>query len=81
MGRKKKEEPIIVNPNEPLHMCYDCIHWHMCKNGNNFDGAVDFSSGSCDHNGYSKVPPLFTCDGWTSGKNSIIDKFGKLEVI
>lgn len=67
MPRKKPQEPIVVNPLEPLKKCYGCIHWHMCKNGNNFDGAVDFSSGSCDRNGYSKVPPLFTCNGWSSG--------------
>lgn len=28
MPKRKLEEAIIVNPNEPLHKCYDCIHWH-----------------------------------------------------
>ena len=72
MGRKHKES-IIVNPNESLQKCYDCIHWH--RNDEKLKhGEVDFSSGSCDHNGYSKVPPLFTCNGWSSGKESVIDK-------
>ena len=74
MGRKKKEEPIIVNSNEPLLKCYDCIHWHRNEHPNDRD-AVDFSTDSCDHNGYSKVPPLFTCGGWSDGKGSISDKF------
>jgi hypothetical protein len=78
MGRKKKEEAIEVVSNEPLRKCYDCIHWHQCKDGNNFDGAVDFSSGSCDHNVYSKVPPLFTCPGWASGNGEIADTLSLL---
>lgn len=74
MPKRKPEELIIVNPNEPLRKCYDCIHWH--RNDEQLKhGEVDFSSGSCDHNGYSKVPPLFTCPGWENGKGSIIDKF------
>ena len=66
MPRKKPQEPIVVNPLEPLHKCYDCIHWHRNSNPND-PSAVDMSSGSCDHNGYSKCPPLFTCNGWSSG--------------
>lgn len=77
MPKRKPEETIIANPNEPLHKCYDCIHWHMCKDGNNFDGAVDFSSGRCDHNGYSKCPPLFTCNGWDSGNGATYDNIHK----
>jgi hypothetical protein len=50
----------------------------MCKDGNNYDGAVDFSSGSCDHNGYSKVPPLSTCPGWASGNGEIVDTLSLL---
>lgn len=77
MPKRKPEESIVINTNEPLRKCYDCIHWHMCKNGNNFDGAVDFSSGSCDNNGYSKVPPLFTCNGWASGNGTVYDNIHK----
>ena len=72
MGRKKKEEQIVVNPNEPFRFCYDCIHWHRIDNPNENE-AVDFSSGSCDRNGYSKVPPLFTCPGCASGNGEISD--------
>lgn len=76
MARKNKnEEEQAPARREPMNVCYDFIHWHMCKDGNNSDGAVDFSSGSCDHNGYSKVPPLFTCLGWSDGNGSISDKF------
>ena len=70
MGKKKTEEPIVVNPNEPLRKCYDCIHWHMHQYP---DGQRDFSTGSCDHNGYSKCPPLFTCNGWESGNGPVMD--------
>ena len=66
MGRIKKEQPIVINPDEPLHRCYDCIYWHRNQNPNDPD-AVDFSSGRCDRNGYSKVPPLFSCNGWSDG--------------
>lgn len=66
MPRKKPQEPIVVNPLEPLKKCYDCIYWHRNADPNNPD-AVDFSTGRCDHNGYSKVPPLFTCNGWGNG--------------
>lgn len=66
MPRKKPQEPIAVKRNESLQCCYDCIHWHMNSEGNK-NGEVDFSSGRCDHNGYSKVPPLFTCNGWGNG--------------
>lgn len=66
MPKRKLEEAIIVNPNESLHKCYDCIHWHMNSEGDK-NGEVDFSSGHCDHNGYSKCPPLFTCNGWGNG--------------
>lgn len=66
MGRKKKEEQIVVNPNEPFRCCYDCIHWHINEDTNDPD-AVDFSSGRCDSNGYSKVPPMFSCNGWSNG--------------
>ena len=76
MGRKKKEEPIIVNPNEPLHKCYDCIHWHMNSEGKK-NGEVDFSSGHCDHNGYTKCPPLFTCNGLASGNGITYDNIHK----
>ena len=76
MGRKKKEEPF--DENAPLKKCYDCIHWRMCKDGDNFDGAVDFSTGRCDRNGYSKVPPLFTCPGWASWKGEIADTLSLL---
>lgn len=69
---KKKEEPIIVDPNEPLRRCYDCIHWHLHKVLNEPD-AFDMSSGSCGLNGYSKVPPMFTCRGWASGNGEIYD--------
>lgn len=73
---RKKEEPIIVNPNEPLRKCYDCIHWH--RNDERLkNGEVDFSTGSCGHNGYSKVPPLFTCNGWASGNGTIYDNIHK----
>lgn len=70
MGRKKQEEPAIAKPGEQLRKCYDCIHWHR-KEYPNDDDAVDFSTGSCDHNGYSKVPPMFTCNGWASGNGTI----------
>lgn len=70
MGRKKQEEPAIDKPGEQLRKCYDCIHWHR-KEYPNDDDAVDFSTGSCDHNGYSKVPPMFTCNGWASGNGTI----------
>lgn len=70
MPRKKPQEPIVVNPLEPLKKCYDCIHWHMNSEGNK-NGEVDFSSGFCDHNGYSKVPPMFTCNGWENGNGGI----------
>lgn len=40
-------------------------------------GEVDFSSGSCDNNGYSKCPPLFTCNGWASGNGIIYDNIHK----
>ena len=76
MGRKKKEEPIITNFNEPLHKCYDCIHWHRNIDPNNRD-AMYMSDGSCDHNGYSKCPPLFTCNGWASGNGTIYDNIHK----
>lgn len=66
MPRKKPEEPIAVKRNEPLQCCYDCIYWHRNQNPNDPD-AVDFSSGLCDRNGYSKVPPLFSCNGWSDG--------------
>ena len=76
MQKRKPEEPIIVNPNEPLHKCYDCVHWHMNEHPNDHD-AVDFSTGSCDHNGYSKCPPLFTCNGWASGNGTIYNNIYK----
>ena len=63
MGRKKKEVPVVEIPKEPLHRCFYCIHWHRNINPNDPD-AVDLSDGKCDHNGYSKVPPTFTCRGW-----------------
>lgn len=64
MGRRKKEESAVVADNRPLRKCYDCLYWHMHKDGSDSDGIVDFSTGSCDKNGYSKVPPLFTCPAW-----------------
>ena len=64
MPKKKPLEPIVVNPHEPIGKCYDCIHWHHIQDANEPD-AFDFSSGSCDENGYSKVPPLFTCGKWS----------------
>lgn len=73
MGRKKPEEPVIAKPGEPLRKCYDCIHWHMIESLYDKD-VPDMSSGSCDHNGYSKCPPLFTCNGWASGNGHIYDK-------
>lgn len=73
MPRKKPQEPIVVNPLEPLKKCYDCIHWHP-NTEKRTDFAVDFSSGSCDHNGYSKVPPMFTCNGWSSGNGEKLIK-------
>ena len=63
MPKKKPEEPIVVNPFEPFKKCYDCIHWHP-NTEKRRDYAVDFSSGYCDHNGYSKCPPMSTCNGW-----------------
>lgn len=75
--KREEEEPIIVNPNEPLRKCYDCIHWELLSNPNNPD-AVDFSSGSCNLNGYSKCPPLFTCPGWASGNGEIADTLSLL---
>lgn len=78
MGRRKKENPILEPQNEEMRICYYCIHWRQCKDGNNFDGAVDFSSGSCEHNGYTKVPPLFTCPGWASGNGEIADTLSLL---
>ena len=76
MPKRKPEEQIIVNPNEPLRKCYDCIHWHP-NTEKRRDFASDFSSGSCDHNGYSKCPPLFTCNGWASGNGVIYDNVHK----
>lgn len=74
---KKKEETITVDQNEPLRRCYDCIHWHRNEHPNEPD-AVDFSTGSCDHNGYSKVPPLSTCNGWASGRGEVYDNCKKV---
>lgn len=76
MPKRKLEEAIIVNPNESLHKCYDCIHWHR-NDEKKKHGAVDFSSGSCDNNGYSKCPPLFTCNGWASGNGTTYDNIHK----
>lgn len=67
------KEEILVKPNEPLRKCYDCVHWHRNNNPNDPD-VVDFSTGSCGHNGYSKCPPLFTCNGWASGNGHVFDK-------
>lgn len=76
MPKKKPEEPIVITPGEPYRKCYDCIYWHA-ESERHTDGRTDFSSGSCDHNGYSKVPPLCTCAGWSDGNESILDKFEK----
>lgn len=65
--RKKKEEPIVIDPEEPLYRCYDCIHWHMIDDGVE-SGIHDFSSGTCDLNGYAKCPTLFSCKGWENAK-------------
>lgn len=73
MPLKKPQEPIAVKRSEPLCKCYDCIYWHP-NTEKRKDFAVDFSSGSCDHNGYSKVPPMFTCNGWASGEGVVFDK-------
>ena len=66
----------IVDRYKPLCKCYDCIYWHP-NTEKRKDFAVDFSSGSCDHNGYSKVPPMFTCNGWASGEGIVFDKCKK----
>lgn len=50
----------------PSKPCIGCIHWHVIEKPNNPE-AVDLSAGSCDHNGYSKVSPVFTCNGWSDG--------------
>lgn len=77
MPRRKTTETITVNSGEPMERCIDCVHWHRPVDPNDPD-AVDFSSGSCDHNGYSKVPPLFTCPGWASGSGEIADTLSLL---
>ena len=70
MARKKdKEEPI----EHPEHWCLNCEHWTSCGELEHRD-YNDITWGSCSHNGYSKCPPLFTCNGWSSGKGSVIDK-------
>lgn len=68
MVRKKKKVTVKTHDDKFLHRCYDCVYWHRNEAPNEPD-AVDFSTGRCDHNGYSKVPPLFTCNGWASGKD------------
>lgn len=77
MGRRKKEEDIIIRPNEPFMKCFDCVKWIRKRHPNNPD-AVDLSSGCCVHNGYSSVPPMFTCNGWESSEGYIIDKMQKV---
>lgn len=71
--KKKEEEEIVVDPNEPLRKCYDCLHWHSMSETLNVD-YDDYSSGSCDHNGYSKCPPLFSCKGWKHVGNRKSDR-------
>ena len=77
MGRRKKEEELVMDPNEPFFVCLDCINWINKRHPNNPD-AVDLSSGGCEHNGYSSVPPLFTCNGWASGNGAVVDRMNKL---
>lgn len=76
MPKKKLKEK--AKAKAPLHRCYNCIHWHMYRDGSNNDGAVDFSSGSCDHNGYSKCPPMFGCGSWMLGSGEIADTLSLL---
>lgn len=70
MARKKDKDAIIERPS---HYCMNCIFWTSCGELEHRD-YNDITWGSCSHNGYSKCPPLFTCNGWSSGKGSIIDK-------
>mgnify|MGYP007013928707 CR=1 FL=1 len=68
-----QNESQLTNNNiiEPLERCIDCVHWHRHADPNNPD-AVDISTGSCDHNGYTKCPPLFSCNGWDNGNGEKI---------
>lgn len=63
MTKEKRKETDSLVPSKP---CIGCIHWHVIEKPNNPE-AVDLSAGSCDLNGYSKVSPVFTCNGWSDG--------------
>lgn len=76
MTKKKKDEDVVVDQNAPIRKCINCIHWHILTVDNEPE-AVDISTGVCDHNGYSKCPPVFTCNGWASEKGALIDKMGR----
>lgn len=64
VGRGRKPKPRGAGGDAAVRKCLVCAHWVP---GRAPCGIREFSAGACRKNGYSSVPPVFSCGAFERG--------------